>query len=77
MKMVSLVSGNSPLQKLEGDWAELTFAKYSGTVTKNKGKNWPIERFRVTFTPNGEREFVSRDQVFPLIVIYCLLLLVN
>ena len=44
--------------------------------------DWPIqtchdnklllERFRVTFTPNGKREFVPRDQVFPLIiVVYC------
>ena len=37
--------------------------------------DWPIqtcpdnklllERFRVTFTPNGKREFVPHDQVFP------------
>ena len=26
------------------------------------------------FTPNGKREFVPRDQVFPLIVVNCLLL---
>ena len=26
-----------------------------------------IERLRFTFTPNGKREFVPRDQVFPLI----------
>ena len=32
------------------------------------------ERLRFTFTPNGKREFVSRDQVFPLIVVNCLLL---
>jgi len=25
-----------------------------------------IERLRFTFTPNGEREFVPRDQVSPL-----------
>ena len=29
---------------------------------------------RFTFTPNGKREFVPRDQVFPLIVVNCLLL---
>ena len=28
---------------------------------------------RFTFTPNDKREFVPRDQVFPLIVVYCLL----
>ena len=27
--------------------------------------------------PNGKREFVPRDQVFPLIVVYCLLLLLK
>ena len=34
-----------------------------------------IERLRFTFTPNGKREFVPRDQVFPLFFVYCLLLL--
>ena len=34
-----------------------------------------IERLRFTFTPNGKREFVPRDQVFPLFSVYCLLLL--
>ena len=33
-----------------------------------------LDRLRFTFTPNGEREFVPRDQVFPLIVANCLLL---
>ena len=33
-----------------------------------------IERLRFTFTPNGKREFVPRNQVFPLIVVHCLLL---
>ena len=33
-----------------------------------------IQRLRFTFTPNGKREFVPRDQVFPLIVVNCLLL---
>ena len=34
-----------------------------------------IERLRFTSTPNGKREFVPRDQVFPLFFVYCLLLL--
>ena len=34
-----------------------------------------LERLRFTFTPNGKREFVPRDQVFPLFFVYCLLLL--
>ena len=33
-----------------------------------------LDRLRFTFTPNGKREFVPRDQVFPLIVANCLLL---
>ena len=45
---------------------------------------WPVllkllvllitERLRFKFTPKGKREFVPRDQVFPLIVVYCLFL---
>ena len=34
-----------------------------------------IERFRVTFTANGKREFVPRDKVFLFLVFYCSLLL--
>ena len=34
-----------------------------------------LERLRFMFTPNGKREFVLRDQVFPLFFVYCLLLL--
>ena len=34
-----------------------------------------LEGLRFTFTPNGKREFLPRDQVFPLIAVYCLLLL--
>ena len=33
-----------------------------------------VERLRFTFTPNGKREFVPRDQICPLIVVNCLLL---
>ena len=34
---------NSPLKKKkEGNWVELTFAKTSGTVPRDRGKNWPI-----------------------------------
>ena len=38
-------------------------------------QNTRLERLRFTFTPNGKREFVPRDQVFPLFFVYCLLLL--
>ena len=34
-----------------------------------------IARLRFTFTPNGRREFVTPDQVFPLFSAYSLLLL--
>ena len=34
-----------------------------------------IERLSITFTSNGKREFVPRDQVSPLLVVYCSLLL--
>ena len=32
-----------------------------------------IERLRFTFTPNGKREFVPRDEVFSLFFVYCIL----
>ena len=34
-----------------------------------------IERLRFSSTPNGRREFVPRDQVFPLFFVHSLLLL--
>ena len=34
----------------------------------------PLQRLRFRFTPNGKRDFVPRDQVFPLIFVNCLLL---
>ena len=37
--------------------------------------NDTLKRLRLTFTPNGKREFAPRDQDSPLIVVYCLLLL--
>ena len=37
-------------------------------------KDGKIERLSFTFTPNGKREFVPRDQVYPLIVLNYLLL---
>ena len=36
-----------------------------------------LEGLRFTFTPNGFREFVPRAQVFPLIDVFCLLLLLK
>ena len=42
---------------------------------KQTGAHTILERLRFMFTPNGKREFVPRDQVFPLFFVYCLLLL--
>ena len=39
--------------------------------------NVKLERLRVRFPPNGKREVVPHDQVFALIVVYCLLLLLK
>ena len=36
-----------------------------------------LGRLRFMFTPNGKRKFVPRDQVFLLLVVYCLLLLLK
>ena len=41
------------------------------------GETKIVKRLRFTFTPNGKREFVLRDQVFYLIVGYFLLLLLK
>ena len=34
-----------------------------------------IERLSLTFTSNGKLEFVPRDEVSPLVVVYCSLFL--
>ena len=39
--------------------------------------NVKLERLRVRFSPNGKREVVPHDQVFPLIVVNCLLFLLK
>ena len=36
------------LGNVEGNWAKLLIAKTSGTVTKEKDKNWPIAGRRVS-----------------------------
>ena len=38
-----------------------------------RGKLESKERLRFTFTPNGKREFVPRDEVFSLFFVYCIL----
>ena len=61
--------------------------KYCWAAKQNNANQWlqvrncvyrpfmTLERLRFTFTPNGKREFVPRDQVFPLFFVYCLFLL--
>ena len=51
------------------------FLHFVGRFIKERGSMLLIERLRFTFTPNGKREFVPRDQVFPLFSLYCLLFL--
>ena len=46
-------------------------------VYATEWKPYSLGRLRFTFTPNGKREFVPHDQVFFLIVVYCLLLLLK
>ena len=36
-----------------------------------------LKRLSITFTPKGKREFVPRDQVSPLLVVYCLLYFIS
>ena len=45
------------------------------TAVEREGEGKILETLRFTFTPNGRREFVPRDQVFPIFSVYCLLLL--
>ena len=41
------------------------------------GSQLVIQEIKILFTLNSKLEFVPRDQVFPLIFVYCLLLLPN
>ena len=52
----------------------LFFFFFYEKLIKMRGDYVLIERLRFTFTLNVKREFVPRDQVFPLIVVNCLLL---
>ena len=45
------------------------------TAVEREGEGKILERLRFTFTPNGRREFVPHDQVFPLFSVNSLLLL--
>ena len=42
------------------------FETPEGFPTEARVPSKIIERLRFMFTPNGKREFVPRDQVFPL-----------
>ena len=44
--------------------------------TSDHAQEVPFQ-LKFTFTPNGKREFVPRDQVFFVLVVYCLLLLLK
>ena len=52
---------------------EITLSSFIYSLSYSREKEL-LERLRFTFTTNGKRESVPRDQVFPLIVDKCLLL---
>ena len=50
--------------------------KLTGTFSQAMfGQNESLEKLSITFTSNGKREFVPRDQVSSLLVAYCSLFL--
>ena len=68
-------SCNSPHQQREGNWSRKlrpsmvsgpSFHKARDFVThpETRVKALSVERLSITFTANGKREFVPRDQVF-------------
>ena len=71
--------------KYEQKWQWRRFQKFSPLKWLLKSKFSLVKvaqslerlRFVPTFTPNGKREFVPRDQIFPSIAVYCLLLLLK
>ena len=59
---------NSPHYKQRGNWAQLTFAKTSGTVSRDTGKKLPIADQRVLSsdpTNNCETPFASSSLLVP------------
>ena len=64
----------SPCQLKQGPYETKVLKLQKNRQQKSATCFATLERLRFTFTPNGKREFVPRDQVFPLIVINCLLL---
>ena len=64
------LSSNSPFRL----WSPHPFLPVYASISKHFVVLWPwsrfswrIERLRFTLTPNGKREFVQRDQVFPFL----------
>ena len=59
-------------------WMLFLFPKRQMTLRDFVRGNNQIERWSITFTSNSKHEFVPRDQVSPLLVVYCsLVLLIN
>ena len=70
----SFFKKDSPDQKSGFGFAE----RNAKSVLRSKIRFWIHRKertLRFTLTPNGKREFVPRDQVFPLFFVYRLLLL--
>ena len=72
------ISHDTELVPFHVCWMLFLFPKRQMTLRDFVRGNNQIESWSVTFTSNSKREFVPRDQVSPLLVVYCsLVLLIN
>ena len=72
------ISHDIELVPFHVSWMLYLFPKRQMTLRHFVRGNNQIERWSITFTPNGKREFVPRDQDSSLFVVYCsLVLLIN
>ena len=62
-RMYELSVRNWPFKNWEGHWANLTFAKISGAVTKDTEKYWPIAYRRVPIKLSQKQLRALRDAV--------------
>ena len=62
------LEANSPLKKKkEGNWVELTFAKTSGTVPRDRRKNWPLADRRVASNDPRNTRGIHFGSIFHLV----------
>ena len=55
---------NTPLKNREENWTQLTIAKTSGTVSLDRGKNWPTADPRVPVTSQKSLRKLTRSSFF-------------